>query len=183
MEQLEETFTEKCWELKQQYDEVFQEAFKGYRGSKKGFKEQLIMESTNYSAASVPLDDLKTKAETIFAASPKPKEILAIPDWKNLLTHETNPILEKKVIGKSDVDIAAMIQQLSNSDWIKQGRKFYDPETCLATPTLHTQSSTHLSQQQPKPKQALKKDKSTGYMPNLTTHSHVTSSRPDGNLY
>jgi wobble nucleotide-excising tRNase len=33
--------------------------------------------------------------------------------------------LAKSVIGKSDVDIAAMIQRLGNSDWVKQGMAFY----------------------------------------------------------
>ena len=32
-----------------------------------------------------------------------------------------------KVIGKSDVDIAALIEKLNNSDWVMQGRKYYNP--------------------------------------------------------
>ena len=38
----------------------------------------------------------------------------------------TNPILKKRVIGKDDVDIAAMIKKLGNSDWVREGREFYD---------------------------------------------------------
>lgn len=128
LQELEEEFTEKCWALKQKYDETFQEAFKGFRGRKQDFKVKLINESTINSAASVPLAELKRKAETVFGDTPQQEEILVIPDWKNLLIHETNPILKKKVIGKSDVDIAAMILKLGNSDWVKEGREFYDPE-------------------------------------------------------
>ena len=128
LQKLEEEFTEKCWVLKQKYDETFQEAFKGYRGRKQDFKVKLINESTNNSADSFLLAELKRKAETVFGDTPQQEEILIIPDWKNLLIHETNPILKKKVIGKSDVDIAAMIQKLGSSDWVKDGRKFYDPE-------------------------------------------------------
>src|SRR5690606_35294871 len=44
----------------------------------------------------------------------------------SLLAHESNPILIKRVIGKEDVDIAAMIKKLGNSDWVRMGRTFYD---------------------------------------------------------
>ena len=43
-----------------------------------------------------------------------------------LIAHEINPILKKRVIGKDDVDIAAMIKKLGNSDWVREGRTFYD---------------------------------------------------------
>ncbi len=34
--------------------------------------------------------------------------------------------LKRRVIGKEDVDIAAMIKRLGNSDWVREGRAFYD---------------------------------------------------------
>jgi wobble nucleotide-excising tRNase len=43
-----------------------------------------------------------------------------------LLALGSNAIFKKKIIGKTDVDIAAMIQKLSNSDWVKEGRTFYE---------------------------------------------------------
>ena len=36
--------------------------------------------------------------------------------------------MAQKVIGKTDVDIARIIEKLGNSDWVKQGRQFYNPE-------------------------------------------------------
>jgi wobble nucleotide-excising tRNase len=42
-----------------------------------------------------------------------------------LTSHESNPILKKRVVGKADVDIAAMIRVLGNSDWVREGRAFY----------------------------------------------------------
>lgn len=47
-------------------------------------------------------------------------------DTSCLLAHEVNPILKKRVIGKEDVDIAAMIKKLRNSDWVREGRAFYE---------------------------------------------------------
>ena len=43
-----------------------------------------------------------------------------------ILAHESNGILKKRVIGKEDVDIAAMIKKLGNSDWVREGRAFYE---------------------------------------------------------
>ena len=49
-----------------------------------------------------------------------------------LTNHEANAILKKRVVGKEDVDIAAMIEKLGNSDWVREGRTFYDmnDDTC-----------------------------------------------------
>ncbi|MCV0427042.1 MAG: AAA family ATPase [Roseibium sp.] len=34
--------------------------------------------------------------------------------------------MAKKIIGKEDVDIAGLIESLGNSDWVQQGREFFD---------------------------------------------------------
>ena len=47
-------------------------------------------------------------------------------DAAKIITHESAAILKKKVIGKEDVDIAAMIKKLGNSDWVREGHAFYD---------------------------------------------------------
>ena len=49
-----------------------------------------------------------------------------MPNPADLLAHETAQILEKKIIGRADVDIARLVQKLGNSDWVKQGRNFYN---------------------------------------------------------
>lgn len=128
LKQLEDNFTQECWQLKQKYDAKFRDAFTGVRAKKQLFKEKLIDESKDNSAASVPLDDLERKAGEIFGETPQPEQPLTIPDWSRLIAHEANPILKKKVIGKSDVDIAALINEIGNSDWVKQGRRYYDPD-------------------------------------------------------
>ena len=43
-----------------------------------------------------------------------------------LIDHESNSVLTKRVVGKEDVDIAGMIQKLGNSDWVREGRVFYE---------------------------------------------------------
>src|SRR6185437_13649107 len=46
------------------------------------------------------------------------------PQDSAFLNWESDPILTRRIIGKSDVDIAAIIQKLGNSDWVKQGVPF-----------------------------------------------------------
>jgi len=126
--ELEVAFEGKCWDLKLKHDDKLQGAFAGVRGKKSSFKARLLAESASNSSATVSLPDLVNKASTVFGEAPQPALTLAVQNGAELLAHETNAILKKKVIGKTDVDIAALIQKLGNSDWVKQGRDYYDPD-------------------------------------------------------
>ena len=127
---LEKDFEEKCWNLKQTHDTRLWGAFTGVRNAKHKFKSKLLEESESNSSFSIPLTALEEKAETIYVhgETPQQVELLNVPFLDSLLAHETNSILNKKVIGKSDVDIGALIEKIGNSDWVKQGREFYDPD-------------------------------------------------------
>jgi wobble nucleotide-excising tRNase len=126
--ELEAAFEGKCWDLKLKHDDKLQGAFAGVRGKKSAFKARLLAESASNSSVALSLPDLENKASTIFGETPQAALTLAVPNGADLLAHETNVILKKKVIGKTDVDIAALIQKLGNSDWVKQGRDYYDPD-------------------------------------------------------
>jgi wobble nucleotide-excising tRNase len=123
---LEETFTVKCWKLKQKYDTRFQGAFEGFRNSAKNFRDKVIQESGSNKATLLTLADLEKKAQTVFGQTPTTEQLVASVDMALLLKHESNPILKKRVIGRDDVNIAAMIRKLGNSDWVRQGRAFFD---------------------------------------------------------
>lgn len=124
--ELEVAFEDKCWDLKLKHDDKLQGAFAGVRGKKSSFMARLLAESASNSSVAVSLTDLVNKASTVFGEAPQPALTLAVPNGAELLAHETNAILKKKVIGRTDVDIAALIQKLGNSDWVKQGRDYYD---------------------------------------------------------
>jgi wobble nucleotide-excising tRNase len=126
--ELENAFESKCWDLKLKHDDKLHGAFAGVRGKKSAFKARLLAESASNSSAAVSLPDLENKASTVFGEAPEATSVIEVPDGVDLLAHETNGILKKKVIGKADVDIAALIQKLGNSDWVKQGRDYYDPD-------------------------------------------------------
>ncbi len=125
---LESEFENRCWDIKSKYDARFEDAFAGARAKKKDFKNRLLAESKSNTSSSVPLVELEKKAQTVFGEAPVTADLLILPDEGGILAHESDDILAKKVIGKEDVDIAALIQKLGSSDWVKQGRKFYDPD-------------------------------------------------------
>lgn len=123
---LENTLKEKCWGLKDKHDAKFQGAFEGFRNKKENFKAKLLQEAASNSADLLPLADLEKKAQTVFGPTPTTEPPVASVDMAKLLEHERDPILKRRVIGKDDVDIAAMIRKLGNSDWVRQGRPFFE---------------------------------------------------------
>lgn len=123
---LEAHIKSKCWDQKQKHDGDFSEAFTGARNNSEKFKDRVLAELASNNAELKSLDYLRHKAKTVFGATPVVE--VAVPGLgpADIVGHESNPILAKKVIGKEDVDIAELIQRLGNSDWVKQGQVFYE---------------------------------------------------------
>lgn len=124
--ELEDLFSEQCWEKKRKFDTNFKEAFRSVQGSKAKFKYKILSEYKTNKADSKELNELEEKAKAIFVNNNELFSIINLPDSTDILKHESNPILKKNIIGKSDVDIAALIDKLGNSDWVKEGRQFYE---------------------------------------------------------
>lgn len=122
---LEEGFEVRCWALKQKHDAKLQGAFRGFRNAKLAFKKELLKQAKSNSAELPSLAELEQRAETVFGSAPERAVAISVPEYEDLLELESNPILKKKIVGRADVDIAAMIQELGNSDWVKQGQAFY----------------------------------------------------------
>ena len=128
LETLENDFKEQCWVLKQKHDAKFQGPFSGLRGDKRLFKERILKESTTTTnqAEVKQLADLEKRADSLFGETPERLTLIPDVSFDKLVAFELDQILEKKIIGKSDVDIAAMILKLGNSDWVKEGKIYYE---------------------------------------------------------
>lgn len=131
---LEPVLRDKCWKQKELHDAYFKEAYAAAsaRGNKERFKEKVLSEQASNTAELLSLDELKQKAQTIFSSDLEravPFEALSAVD---LLSVEGNALLQKVIVGNQDVDIAALINRLGNSDWVKQGRQYHEqePEIC-----------------------------------------------------
>ncbi len=125
LKDLEDGFIEQCWTYKKKYKDVFKEAFKG-NPTKIKFKTRLLKENENNNATLSSLEQLKEKAKIVFADGLVKETIIPPILYNDLAGIENAEILSKKVIGKDDVDIASMIKKLGNSDWVKQGRTYYN---------------------------------------------------------
>ncbi|WP_429539969.1 AAA family ATPase [Pseudomonas fluorescens] len=117
---------DKCWAQKIKHEEIFSEAFKGLRNNSEKFKEHTLSQFVSNTAELKTVEYLTEKAKTVFGPTPLVEPTVPLLGAGGVLGHEANTILVKKVIGKEDVDIAALIQRLGNSDWVKQGQAFYE---------------------------------------------------------
>jgi len=124
--ELENDLKNKCWVKKQKYDSKFEEAFTGYRDKKINFKNKILEEWYSNNDYLKTLEDLEKRAETVFDQDIITEVIIKNVKAEDVIEHESNSILKKRIIGKEDVDIAGMIKKLGNSDWVKKGRSYYD---------------------------------------------------------
>ena len=124
--QLEDKYKERFWKQKQKYDAQFAGGFEGVRNSKDSFKAKVITEHSTNREVLISVSELEQKAKKVFSNKLTPAQNIIAPQTDRILAHEQNPILKKRVIGKDDVDIAAMIKKLGNSDWVRQGLSYYN---------------------------------------------------------
>ena len=123
---LNEQFKNKCWAAYTKHKTKLAQAFEGYRNSKESFRDRIFKEQASNSSTLEPLAVLEKRAETIFGPTPNVEPLVQSIDTEKAVAHESDAILKKRVIGKEDVDIAAMIKKLGNSDWVREGRTFYE---------------------------------------------------------
>lgn len=119
-------FTERCWAQKCKHEGVFKDAFKGSMHPKEKLRERILAERQSNTSELKSYQNLVRRAETLFGEPPELADDVPSIHTSALLAHESDPVLSKAVIGKRDVDIAAMIERLGNVDWVRLGRRFYD---------------------------------------------------------
>ncbi|MGB7983932.1 MAG: AAA family ATPase [Terracidiphilus sp.] len=126
LQSIESKFRDACWEIKVKHDGKLQEAMTGFRKDKQKFKERLVEECAKTTAPPPPSQsDLESKAASVFGRTPIIEASLPSLNDVEFLKWGSDPVLGRRVLGKTDVDIAAMIQKLGNSDWVRQGIPFF----------------------------------------------------------
>ena len=121
---LEDKLVGRCWEQKQKHDDEFQGAFKGLRNNREAFKNRVLQESKSNTSQLADIKDLHKRAGVLYGDAPSSMNAVSNLDLSRLVALEQNPVLSKKVVGKEDVNVSAMIQHLGNSDWVSQGMKY-----------------------------------------------------------
>lgn len=123
---LRNAFEDQCWKIKTTHDPHFQGAFAGLRNSRTRFCDKVLEETDGNQAAVHPVDDLKARARTVFAEGVARQATVPTIAAEDLLGIEQEPVLAKKVVGKEDIDIGALIRRLGNSDWVRQGLRYVE---------------------------------------------------------
>ncbi len=121
---LEAKLVSRCWEQKTKHDDHFKGAFTGLRNNKDAFKLRVLQELSTNTSSSIDLANLQERALVLYGAQPSKMSLVISLDLSRLIAFETSPVLTKKVIGKDDVSISAIIQRIGNSDWVRQGVRF-----------------------------------------------------------
>lgn len=126
-DKIDKDFYEYCWsQIYKKYEGDFKEAFKGFIGSKVKFSDKVIEEFKTNNGELIDLDVLKTKAKTLFGEIPPSLGEISNVDSKILTEIEKNSIWRKSVVGKSDIDIAKLIQRLNINDWVNEGKAYIE---------------------------------------------------------
>lgn len=121
LKKLRAQFEAECWKIKGKHDAHFKDAFTGFRNAQAKFCDKVLAELASNTSGLVALDKLKCKAVTLFEEGLERHAAIPTIDVTDLLAAESAPVLAKKVVGKEDVDVAALIRRLGNSDWVRQG--------------------------------------------------------------
>jgi wobble nucleotide-excising tRNase len=122
----------KFWVSKTKHDAEFREAFSGHRSSRAAFFVKVLREAESNTASLIPMDQLQARAATVFKNDLAVEELLAVPSGGDFLALEGSAILQKKIVGRDDIDVAALIQSLGSSDWVRQGLSYLtdSPSVC-----------------------------------------------------
>ena len=113
------------WEnIYRRYSE-FSDACKGFK-KKETFKDK-ILESFGIFEDDVPeVDVLRKKANQLFGETPITHALIETINASILFNIEESELWKKVVVGKQDIDIAALIKKLGMSDWVSQGLQFLE---------------------------------------------------------
>lgn len=124
-ETLDTLLLQNVWDAKGKFSEL-KDAFTGLNSDKKKFRDRYLIEASSNTTTLREMTELRDDAEIVFSGALTTASTLPDQDSSKVTALEGAAILNKKIIGKEDVDIAGLIETLGNSDWVQQGRHFFD---------------------------------------------------------
>ena len=126
LEDSQDVLQKACWAQFRKHDSDFSTAFKGARNDGKVFLQRCLSERISNQSELADLEDMKVRAKSVYVQSTGQVAKLAVIPTAALKGHESTPLLGKAIVGRNDVDIAQLIRNLQNSDWVSQGLKYLE---------------------------------------------------------
>lgn len=117
------------WAIKTEYtggDRVFEYCLEGLKGQKEKLFNFLVTQAKPVVKPTTTIDQLKDELLSLKDANAQKSPLLPVAD---ILASEieTDPIFKKVILGNNDSIVAALIDKLENSDWVKDGLAYVQP--------------------------------------------------------
>lgn len=141
---LEDDFIEACWTQKTKYDDDFKKVFEGYRDSKVKFANQVKANFNNQDVLKEH-SELKEKYQSLYIDEPIEEQAIESIDTTEIKLLQTQSKLSHPVVGRKDVDIAALIDKLQASDWVRKGYQNYYNANDRICPFCQQKTSENLA--------------------------------------
>ena len=109
-------------QLSKDANEIFPKALDGLKRDHNK-RIQRILDVYNRISSSVPLseEEIRRNISIINERDTEPLREITLPDYSSLISIEASQLWEKVIIGSGDIDFASFINNLSLSDWVRQG--------------------------------------------------------------
>lgn len=144
LKKLDDDFIEACWEQKKKYDDDFKKVFEGYRDSKVKFANQVKANFNNQDVLKEH-SELKEKYQSLYIDEPIEVQEIESIDTSEIELLQTNSNLSQPIVGRKDVDIAALIDKLQASDWVRKGYQNYYNANDRICPFCQQKTSENLA--------------------------------------
>ena len=119
------SYEDDVWEqIFKRNDTSFKEAFTGFRSKKAAFLGKIREVYGGGVKSSKTRAEIEKASQTLFGKRPERHELLSSPSFNTAHEIERNEMWGKVIIGNKDVDIAALIETLNMSDWVKTGQAY-----------------------------------------------------------
>ena len=114
------------WTKKASMPPELDAVFPGYNGSKAKYLGKILDVANKHATTDTDLVELTRDAASVFNTTAV--EIAELPTLNERKPEEVHgfELLETAIVGSSDVALTALIEELKNSDWVVQGRTYFE---------------------------------------------------------
>ena len=116
------------WEIKKTYtggDRVFESFLDGLKGNKETLFSHLSSITKPDEKPTIDIAKLKQDLETIQGESAQQYSCLSKVDFHEHSV-ESDSVFEQVIVGNANSSVAALIEKLQNSDWVRKGMSYID---------------------------------------------------------
>jgi wobble nucleotide-excising tRNase len=122
--QIRTNLTEAAWGKRGTVPDSLQVMFDGFRASKVVFLDQLLRVAADNPTSDENLQTVEQEAVSVLDETSTSVDLLTTIELPEVETIGGYELFGQSVIGSADVSLAPLINELRNSDWVQQGRRF-----------------------------------------------------------